>query len=1370
MLSSFTPLESCTHDDRNVKRRRSFNMRARVKASPFLTGFTTRFHNFIWFLIFTFTLYTMPYLENLLPYEINLSFPEAEAAEAQQEAQQEATSSKTPEQDATFDGTYKPDASAPSAPEGAAAAGSDTTESKSLDTPAASLKVDEFTGAAHLSYPIVVPPGRSGLAPQLSISYSSTGGNGWLGVGWDIPVGYIQRRGPRKAVPKYNDTTDVYELNLGGSSQELVCTANCPPGGGNLREYRLRIEGAYLKITYNVSSNYWEVRDKSGIKMRFGIDANSRIGKIKEPVNGTDTYRWCLDRVQDPKTNYMEIIYWRDQDTTNTYQIYLQEIRYNGQESGSLQPNHRVLFNLEGSIRPDPIFNYRGGFKMLTRKRLSNIEVRTNDALVRKYLLEYKEPYSDLTRPNVRSMLSQITLYGNDGASSLPPVKFTYQALDNSLGSTNKGFGTAEEVFSWPNFSAWSNVNGNYIQNTSHQGLGIYTDVIDMNGDALPDRVVFAKDDPYDIWTVFFNNGAGFDEIGTSWPNPSYFDQWDHVNGNYIKNTSRWGYGTYTDVIDMDGDGLSDRVVFGKDCSPPFETNCPWTVYFNNNGNGFQEQEDPNWPNPSAWHRIHGNYIKNTSTIGLGTYTHVIDMNGDGLPDRVVYNKDCSNPPEIPCPWTVYFNNGTGFGGPEDWPNPSAWSNINGNYIQNTSNLKFGTYTHLIDMNGDGLPDRVVFNKDCTPPYGTNCPWTVYFNNGKGFDQGVSWPNPSAWHPVEGNYIQNTSTIKLGTYTDVIDMNGDGLPDRVVFDKEDPYNTWTVYFNNGSGFGPLEGVEWPNPSAWSNINGNYIQNTSNIDLGTYTNVMDMNGDGLPDRVVFNKDCTPPNCPWSVYFNKGPFADLLSKVDNGIGGAIEISYLPSTAYEDAGGNKVNKIPFVVQTVNSYTQSDGRGGSYTHKYFYSEAKYDPIEVEFRGFRKVMAYQMFDALTYESMTETTFHQDYFRTSKVETQILTSKEGHTRRVENLWENIPTSGGGNFPSLKETTSTITDQGTGGPFSYTHTSQYAYDTYLNVNNEKKGQKVGEAFNVDIETAFSYTNCTDSWILSKSTDINVKNSSGSTVSRKWMDYNCITGNIEKEEVCKSDNPATGCLNRNEDQNAVILYEYYESNPNTKNLRRIRDPRYNWTNLTYDLPTQTHVYHTTNALGHVTTTVYDPGTGNLTQLIPPHLQQTDYWFQTKYDTFARKILERIMDNPGPEPVVDRGWTGYTYPSLTEPTNKWGDPNTQHVQKQEHITGGPSILDHYTNSYFDGLGRTYWVWSSGPSGNWVITETEFDNIGRVWRKYNPRFNTDPPPHPYTEFTYDGLSRLIETAIPDDDDPWVHLCQHDLSGLKEDCHEPER
>jgi hypothetical protein len=50
-----------------------------------LSSFTTRFHNLIWFLIFTFTLYCMPHLELLFPYQFRFFFTQAEASEAQQE-------------------------------------------------------------------------------------------------------------------------------------------------------------------------------------------------------------------------------------------------------------------------------------------------------------------------------------------------------------------------------------------------------------------------------------------------------------------------------------------------------------------------------------------------------------------------------------------------------------------------------------------------------------------------------------------------------------------------------------------------------------------------------------------------------------------------------------------------------------------------------------------------------------------------------------------------------------------------------------------------------------------------------------------------------------------------------------------------------------------------------------------------------------------------------------------------------------------------------------------------------------------------------------------------------------------------------------
>ncbi|MFV0502056.1 MAG: SpvB/TcaC N-terminal domain-containing protein, partial [Bacteroidales bacterium] len=46
-------------------------------------------------------------------------------------------------------------------------------------------------GTANLSYPITVPQGRRGMQPDLNITYNSSGGNGWLGLGWDLSISSI---------------------------------------------------------------------------------------------------------------------------------------------------------------------------------------------------------------------------------------------------------------------------------------------------------------------------------------------------------------------------------------------------------------------------------------------------------------------------------------------------------------------------------------------------------------------------------------------------------------------------------------------------------------------------------------------------------------------------------------------------------------------------------------------------------------------------------------------------------------------------------------------------------------------------------------------------------------------------------------------------------------------------------------------------------------------------------------------------------------------------------------------------------------------------------------------------------------------------
>ena len=96
-------------------------------------------------------------------------------------------------------------------------------------------------------------------------------------------------------------------------------------------------------------------------------------------------------------------------------------------------------------------------------------------------------------------------------------------------------------------------------------------------------------------------------------------------------------------------------------------------------------------------------------------------------------------------------------------------------------------YSELMDMNGDGLPDRVLQGG-------------IQLNNGHGFET----PYQTTW-----NYGGDPETVSVtdGNYTTQwIDMNGDGLPDYVLSNGN---GTYTVWFNTGRGFSST-GVTWYN--------------------------------------------------------------------------------------------------------------------------------------------------------------------------------------------------------------------------------------------------------------------------------------------------------------------------------------------------------------------------------------------------------------------------------------------------------------------------------------------------------------------------------------------------------------------------------
>jgi len=328
------------------------------------------------------------------------------------------------------------------------------------------------SGAAMTSIPIIVPPGRKGIEPRISLNYNSNTKNGWIGVGWGLDMGSIQRNTKRGVDYNAND----YVITVNGSASELVSR-----GDWGTNYYGAKIEGTFSRYYKNSSTGGWEVTTKDGTKYYYGTTAASRQD------SGTNVFKWCLDKVQDTNGNYLTVTYWKDQG-----EIYLDRIDYTG--NGSLPTTNYVKFYLES--RTDAPVMYTANFSVKTAYRLKTIEVRSNNATVRAYALKYDadpdtsgDQYSAATG---RSLLSGVLQYGSDvtvdqntGAvtigSSLPEIKFTWeQAGGLSFASTSNPVSTG----------------------TINNGTNIYFG--DWNGDGITD-------------VMWYDNSSGSKEL--AWKN-----------------------------------------------------------------------------------------------------------------------------------------------------------------------------------------------------------------------------------------------------------------------------------------------------------------------------------------------------------------------------------------------------------------------------------------------------------------------------------------------------------------------------------------------------------------------------------------------------------------------------------------------------------------------------------------------------------------------------------------------------------------------------------------------------------------------------------------------------------------------------------
>ena len=842
-------------------------------------------------------------------------------------------------------------------------------------------QTDLYTGRFTYSIPIVLPPARQNSEPNIGLSYNSSGGNGWCGVGWDLELGHIERDGVHGqpiatdgGVTHYDDAKS-YTFTLGGVTGRLVKVS---PNGQSPVEYRQEIDQTFLKLLFyapdpaHPNSAYWDVIDKAGKHYFFGEAAAARMDN--PGFNGAycTTFRWMLDRIRDPNGNEMYITYTADKGN-----LYPLNISYNANVIGTphLPATDTVDFILED--RPDPQISFKTGFSVTIGKRLAQIVVKADGQRVCRYALGYTPSPS-----TYRSLLTTVTQYGNDDVTALPPLALNYQVKPF-------GFGPVQD---WPGVSS-QNITGVQWNCPSYSGSGLsgglsYVRLMDMDGDGLPDRVMAPATAPYDRLYVQRNTGTGF----TGSPNYQWGQLALHQGNNELSRTGTAGstvtYFTTSDLFDIDGDGKPDRV-------DGTVLTTEWKVQINNG----VPSSTGSFAAESSWSLASSpdDYIwaetQQTRGVNMIGYNQLLDLNNDGLPDRVSSEGA-----------RVQLSTGSGFVAEQPFNAmlPPEYGPAYQFITIFSSPPTASAYAYLVDMNGDGLPDSISYNA-------TNQSLSVQFNNGIDHNSVESFgPLHTEWGAgtdcIDASYqLYGAYTIKM---VRLIDINGDDLPDRVMTKMGAPFDGFKVQLNTGTGFGPL--IDWPFDGGAVNGGSQWWNSVDCMDGQTFgegftiATLADIDGDGLPDRVLAN--ATAPYDRFKVQLNKGPFPDLLCEVDSPLGGKVSVTYLPSTKYDNRDRTWVSDpwtegakslLPFPVYTVSTITTDDGMGNQATTSYTYTHGMYDHIRREFRGFNTA---QVTDPLG--AVTRTYLHQGgggFDDSANGEYQDSLSKQGMPYRIETL-------------------------------------------------------------------------------------------------------------------------------------------------------------------------------------------------------------------------------------------------------------------------------------------------------------------------------------------------------------------------------------
>lgn len=688
----------------------------------------------------------------------------------------------------------------------------------------------------------------------------------------------------------------------------------------------------------------------------------------------------------------------------------------------------------------------------------------------------------------------------------------------------------------------------------------------------------------------------------------------------------------------------------------------------------------------------------------------------------------------------------------------------------------------LIDMNGDGLLDRVFHESGHV---------AVALNLGYGFGQTEIWGEGAIDEGASRDYSLGVSpSFNAGRYDfaggisvsktesraacrvlnpldgsclsdagfSLIDLNGDGLPDRV----RPGQGGLRVAFNTGNGFaaetfwgGALQdavaiagdtstggGVYFTVGVGPLCIAACYLIINPGFDISQGLGrqelaLIDVNGDGYLDHVSSTENKRITVAPSQI-----GRTHLLKRISRPLGSTIDLEY-------QRDGNTPEQ-PHSRWVLSRTQVDDGHPGDgadlKVNTFRYEGGFYSRLEREFYGYRTVItevrgaAQEIYRTITSEYHNDSIYTRGLLRGERLQ-------DGAGRpflEVENLYAVRNVETGSQLLDLQS------QRATGFPhlirqdrrfFEAAATSgKSTYITYVynDLGLVTRKFDAGDAGGVDdVLTTISYSLCMDSYVIEEPTAEIRTDEHGNVLRRREASVDCATGNVTQEREYVDEHVA-----------ATTDYAYF---PNG-NLLQVTMPanaagqRYQST-YEYDPVVQTYAAAETDSFGYRVTTTYNLKYGAVATTTDINQNPTSY----TYDRFGRpESVTGPYEQGGPLPTLR-----YEYhPDATVP---WAL-----TRRIDPLRGSGATIDQVL--FTDGLGReiqskqdaTLQADPDAPPQDLMIVSgrVTFDAVGRAVEAYYPVtepmgnpgvFNSAYDNLPPTRTAYDVLDRTIQITRPD-------------------------